>query len=63
MSTRTLDIRKIEHIQLTEADLAAEQEAKRLGGYSKLTDEHFRELVSRGINLIEGPIKAPEVAV
>ena len=61
MSTRTLDIRKIEHITLTPDQLKLEQKAKRLTGNTHLTDEQFRDLVSRGINLIEGPIKAPEV--
>lgn len=63
MNTRSLNTRKIEHITLTDGDLAAEQHAKVLTGNAHLTDEQFRDLVSKGINLIEGPIKAPEEAV
>lgn len=60
MSTRTLNTRKIEHIFLSDAELAAEQQAKIDGGYSHLSDEQFRDLVSRDILLIEGPISAPD---
>lgn len=63
MNTRSLNTRKIEHITLTEDELKLEQKAKVLTGNTHLTDEQFREAVSRGINLIEGPIKAPEETV
>lgn len=63
MNTRSLNTRKFEIIRLTQEELAAEQEAKVLIGDKHLTDEQFRDLVSRDIHLIEGPIKAPEAAV
>ena len=54
MNTRKLKVMKIERIELNKEQLKAEQLAKQMSGNTHLSDEQFREIICRGLNL-QGP--------